>query len=29
VTCGEAIEPRRLELDPATPLCLACAQRAG
>jgi DnaK suppressor protein len=29
VTCGEAIEPRRLELDPATPLCLACARRAG
>jgi DnaK suppressor protein len=28
VTCGEAIEPRRLELDPATPLCLACARRA-
>jgi DnaK suppressor protein len=28
VTCGEAIEPQRLELDPATPLCLACAKRA-
>ena len=29
VTCGEAVEPPRLELDPATPLCLACARRAG
>ena len=29
VTCGEAVEPQRLELDPATPLCLACAKRAG
>ena len=29
LTCGEAIEPRRLEFDPATPLCLACAGRAG
>jgi len=29
LTCGEAIEPRRLELDPATPLCLTCARRAG
>jgi DnaK suppressor protein len=28
VTCGEAIEPKRLELDAATPLCLACAKRA-
>jgi DnaK suppressor protein len=28
VTCGEAIEPKRLELDPATPLCLGCARRA-
>lgn len=28
VTCGEEIEPRRLELDPAIPLCLACARRA-
>jgi len=25
--CGEAIEPRRLDLDPATPFCIACAQR--
>jgi len=23
--CGDEIEPRRLELDPATPLCLSCA----
>jgi DnaK suppressor protein len=29
VTCGEAIEPARLELDPAIPLCLACARRAS
>ena len=27
VTCGDAIEPRRLEFDPSTPLCLACARR--
>lgn len=25
-TCGEAIAPARLELDPATPLCIACAR---
>ncbi len=24
-TCGEEIEPRRLELDPAAPQCLVCA----
>jgi DnaK suppressor protein len=29
VTCSAAIEPQRLELDPAIPLCLACARRAG
>jgi DnaK suppressor protein len=29
VGCGEAIAPKRLELDPATPLCLSCAQRSG
>ena len=29
VTCGGAIEPQRLDLDPAIPLCLACARRAG
>jgi len=29
VTCGEAIEPPRLEFDPAIPLCLGCARRAG
>jgi RNA polymerase-binding transcription factor len=28
VTCGQAIEPKRLELDPSTPLCLGCARRA-
>lgn len=25
VECGEAIEPRRLEIDPATPRCRDCA----
>jgi len=25
--CGEEIEPRRLEHDPSTPLCGACARR--
>jgi DnaK suppressor protein len=29
VTCGEAIAPKRLELDPATPVCINCAGRAG
>jgi DnaK suppressor protein len=24
--CEEPIDPRRLELDPATPLCIACAR---
>jgi DnaK suppressor protein len=28
VTCGEPIEPRRLELDPAIALCFGCARRA-
>jgi len=23
--CDEVIDPRRLDFDPATPLCLACA----
>ncbi|SMF40665.1 transcriptional regulator, TraR/DksA family [Tistlia consotensis] len=26
LSCDEAIEPARLRLDPATPLCLACQQ---
>ena len=26
VNCDEAIEPKRLELDPSLPTCLACAQ---
>jgi len=25
VECGEAIEPKRLEIDPAAPRCRACA----
>jgi DnaK suppressor protein len=28
-SCGEDVEAKRLELDPATPLCLACAWGAG
>jgi len=26
--CGERIDPRRLEQDPATTLCIACAEAA-
>jgi DnaK suppressor protein len=26
LACGEPIDPRRLELDPAATLCIACAQ---
>ena len=26
LTCGEEIEPKRLEFDPATPVCIDCAQ---
>lgn len=26
LTCGEEIEPKRLELDPATPVCVGCAR---
>jgi DnaK suppressor protein len=29
VTCSEPIAPKRLELDPATPLCVNCAERSG
>ena len=28
VGCDEAIDPRRLALDPAAPLCIDCAERA-
>ena len=28
VRCGELIDPRRLEADPATPICHACAASA-
>ena len=28
VRCGEAINPKRLELDPATALCIGCAESA-
>jgi DnaK suppressor protein len=28
VRCGDAINPKRLELDPATALCIACAESA-
>ena len=26
LTCGEDIEPKRFELDPATPVCIDCAR---
>ncbi|ALP54399.1 hypothetical protein Tel_15280 [Candidatus Tenderia electrophaga] len=26
--CGAAIDPKRLEFDPATPLCIQCAGKA-
>lgn len=26
LTCGEEIGPKRLELDPATPVCIDCAR---
>ena len=26
LTCGEEIEPKRLEFDPATPVCIDCAR---
>lgn len=29
VSCGEPIAQRRLELDPANPLCVSCAERSG
>ena len=29
VRCGGAIARKRLELDPATPVCVICAERAG
>ena len=29
VSCGKPIAPKRLELDPATPLCVSCAERSG
>ncbi len=28
-SCGEAIGPKRLALDPTTPVCIDCAQSAG
>ena len=28
VRCGDLIDPRRLEADPATPICHACAETA-
>ncbi len=27
-TCGDAIAPKRLELDPTTPVCIDCASAA-
>ena len=29
ITCGEPIALKRLELDPATPVCIECAAQAG
>jgi DnaK suppressor protein len=29
MSCGEAIALKRLELDPATPVCVRCAARSG
>jgi len=29
VSCGDAIAPKRLELDPAIPVCVHCAERSG
>ena len=29
VACGEPIAEQRLELDPATPVCISCAERSG
>jgi DnaK suppressor protein len=29
VSCGDAIAPKRLELDPAIPVCVQCAGRSG
>lgn len=29
LNCDEEIAPRRLEIDPAVPLCLDCARAAG
>ena len=27
--CGEAIDPRRLDIDPAIALCIGCAEKAS
>ncbi len=27
--CGEPIAPRRLDLDPTTPICIDCARQSG
>jgi RNA polymerase-binding transcription factor len=29
VSCDEEIAPKRLELDPSTPICILCAEKAG
>ncbi len=28
LSCGETIRPKRLEMDPATPVCIDCAHKA-
>lgn len=29
VSCGDEIQIKRLEMDPATPVCIDCAHKAG
>jgi DnaK suppressor protein len=29
VACGEPIAEKRLDLEPATPVCISCAERSG
>lgn len=29
VSCGEEIQPKRLEMDPATPVCVDCAHKSA
>jgi len=29
VSCGEEIQPKRLDMDPANPVCIDCAHKTG